>query len=165
MMRATRDKSVSRCIERIASLLDAAGGIVVIIMVIVGVVGFIWRYLLGQPLSWPDEFITYCIPLFVMLCVGELFIKDRNIAIEVFPTVFFVKELALFLASLMLLISSFNLIWFVVDFGMYMPGVLGVPAWMAKICLLLGAGFMTLITGHRLILEVNKQRENKTDAD
>lgn len=157
-------KSLHRRVRDVATVLTTVGAIVVIVMVGVGVIGVISRYFIGHPLSWTDEIIAYLIPLYVALCAGDLLIQNKHISIDILPQLHFVIEFSLFAVSVALLISGSKMVIFAIEFGLYMPGSLGLRAWLAAIWLPLGAAFMTLITGLNLVSVVTAPHGEKDDV-
>ena len=138
-------------VGNIATVMSTAGAFVVLVMVLIGVIGVVSRYFVGHPVSWTDETITYLIPLYVALCAGELLIRNKHISIEMLPKLKYVVEFSLFAISLLLFISAIRMVNFTFEFGLYLPGELGVQAWLIQICLPIGAALMTLITGLNLV--------------
>ena len=156
--------SLQRRVRDVATVLNSIGAIVLLLMVCVGVIGVLSRYFIGQPLSWTDEIITYLIPLFVALCAGDLLIQNKHISIDILPPLRYVTEFSLFAVSVALLISGSKMVIFAFEFGLYVPGSLGLRAWLVAICLPLGAAFMTLITGLNLVSVVTAPHGVKDDV-
>lgn len=76
-------RRAERVTARIADwALHVAGGACLATLVLV-VYSVIWRYLLGRPQPWVDEFIGWLIVVVVMLAVPESQRRGENIAVDV----------------------------------------------------------------------------------
>jgi len=141
--------------------------ILVMLITAAGVLGVVMRYVLRQPLAWTDKITEYSIPVLVMLCAADLMAKDEHIGVDIIIRIVqirlrlllkCVKELALFVVSLLLLISGAGMVAFAGHLGLYDSGDMGWPLWMLELCIPIGAALMVPAAAINLVMAMKTLR-------
>ncbi len=148
-------------------LLCTLAGMFVLLITVAGVLGVVMRYVLGHPLAWTDKIAEYCIPVIVMLCAADILARDENIRVDIVIRALnlrlkrlfnCIKELALLLVSLALLISGASMVSFARSFGLYDSGDMGWPLWLLELCMPIGALLMVLAVAINLVIALDTLR-------
>jgi len=139
----------------------------VMLIAVAGVLGVVMRYVLGHPLAWTDKAAEYLIPVIVMLCAADILAKDENISIDIVIRALHLrlrrlfnclKELALLIVSLALLVSGASMVSFAWYLGLYDSGNMGWPLWMLELSIPIGALLMVLAVAINLVIALASLR-------
>ncbi len=153
----------------LTGLLCMLAAILVMLITAAGVLGVVMRYVLGHPLAWTDKIAEYCIPVIVMLCAADILARDENIRVDIVIRALkprlkrlfnCIKELALLMVSLALLISGASMVSFARYLGLYDSGDMGWPLWMLELGIPIGALLMVLAVAINLVIALDTLRNS-----
>lgn len=149
---------------RIVGGIAFAGGVVSALIVLVSLatvtVAVCFRYVLGAPLLWGDEFVGLLVVAMIMTGAAEALRRGDHISIDLLTGRLRGPARRLVQLWSMLAVAAFSAVlgwsaWqgliFARAFGAYTSGYLAMPLWIAQTPLVLGAALLGLVAIARFV--------------
>ena len=140
------------------------GGVLSSLLILIALgftlVSVFWRYILEDPLLWPEDLTGWTLVGLIMLGTSEAYRRGDHISIDLLSNYLSPRQKKLqstwshcvvFVFAFVVGLSSWEAISFAYDFGAYTSGSVEVPSWIPKIPMLIGATLMGLTAIAKII--------------
>lgn len=156
----------ARAIYTIVRLAGAVSVLLILVALCFTLIAVFWRYVLDQPLLWPDDVTGWTLVGLVMMGVSEAYRRDDHIAIDLVASGLkgsskvlqeIWAHLAVLTFAFVLGLSAWEAVTFARDFGAYTSGNVELPSWIPQAPMIAGAMLLGL-TAIAKITEVIARR-------
>lgn len=124
------------------------------------IIAVVWRYLLDQPLLWPEDVTGWTLVGLIMLGVSEAYRRGDHIAIDLLAGQLSGRasamqeiwaHLAVMAFAAILGLSAWEAVTFARDFGAYTSGNVEIAAWIPQAPMIAGSVLLGLIALAKII--------------
>ena len=156
----------TRAAEALVWLAGALSSLLILVAFSFTIIAVFWRYVLDDPLLWPEDVTGWTLVGLIMLGVAEAYRRGDHIAIDLVAGQLSRKaravqevwaHLAVLAFSVVLGLSAWESVTFAYDFGAYTSGNVEIAIWIPQSPMILGSFLLGLIAFSR-ILEVVMNR-------
>ena len=131
------------------------GSVLVLVTILIVVYSVFMRYVINIPQTWTDELVGYFLVATVMFGVAETLRKNDHIAVDLISAKLNSKNrryvniwgmIAVILLSMAMFYSSYQMVGFSYSVNLISDGYVEVPMWIPQFSLLIGYGFLLLLS-------------------
>ncbi len=150
-------ESIDRQLARISV---SVGALLVLVTVALVTYSVVMRYLLNTPQTWTDELVGYFLVCIVMLGVSESLRRGDHIGVDLLTerlpdryrkATDIWGMLAVIAVALAMIFSSYQMVAFSYQVGLYSDGYVEAPMWIPQSALLVGYSLLALSAANRLL--------------
>ena len=144
------------------------GGVLSSLLILIALgftlVSVFWRYILEDPLLWPEDVTGWTLVGLIMLGTSEAYRRGDHITIDLLSNYLSPRQKKLqstwsncvvLVFAIVVGFSSWEAINFAHDFGAYTSGSVEIPSWIPKIPMLIGTTLMGLTAIAKIIETIN----------
>lgn len=146
--------------RKLARFFVSLGALLVLVTVALVSYSVVMRYLLNTPQTWTDELVGYFLVAIVMLGVAESLRRGDHIGVDLLTerlpaggrkAADLWGMITVIAVSLAMVYSSYTMVAFSYDVGLYSDGYVEAPLWIPQSALLIGYGSLALSAANRLL--------------
>ena len=154
-----------RAIYGLIWLGGALSGLLILIAFGFTLVSVFWRYVLDDPLLWPEDVTGWTLVGLVMLGISEAYRRGDHIAIDLFAGALrgrarlaqeIWSHLSVLAIACVLGLSAWEAVHFAYGFGAYTAGTVEIPTWIAQSPMIAGAALLGLTAIAKIIETVRR---------
>ncbi len=137
-----------------------AGALLVLASIAIVTYSVVMRYALNTPQTWTDELVSYFLVYIVMLGVAESLRRGDHIGVDLITERLPSRLrrwteiwglLVVIAVAASLLISSYDMVVFSYNVGLYSEGYVEAPLWIPQMALVIGSAMLVFTAANRLL--------------
>lgn len=150
----------ARAVYALVRLASALSVFAILLALGFTLIAVFWRYVLSDPLLWPEDVTGWTLVGLIMLGVAEAYRRGDHIAIDLLaatlpkrwtPLQKLWSHLAVLAFAVVLGLSAWEAVHFARDFGSYTTSNVEIPAWIPQAPMVLGALLLGLTAVAKII--------------
>lgn len=150
----------SRLVYHLVWACGALSTLLILVASCFTIVAVFWRYVLSDPLRWPNDLTGWTLVALIMLGVSEAYRRGDHIAMDLLSDRFtgqlrFWQEawahLSVLLFAIVLGAGAWHMVHFSYDWQAYTPGTIEIPLWIPQAPMFVGSILLGLVAVAKLL--------------